>query len=196
VDARWYCEYDLNAKLKKLAANINSSYDYKISDNEAIFTVTLSNIQEDLYIIDQNGKKYYAKEDMGELVFKNYEAGEKYRFDVYTDIDYCDEDSLLTIYVVLPTYNEYYTDSLCIGNEDYDLCNRWSNLGDMSDLEFQEKMNEYIATDETTAETNEDSFVMNQYLAWYLQYYVYLCSILIITSLYVIYIKKKNDKLY
>src|SRR5574344_531645 len=56
------CDYSEQARLKRLASNVTTSYDYIESNDSVKFSVTLTNLNSDIYILDKStGKTYYYK---------------------------------------------------------------------------------------------------------------------------------------
>ena len=45
------CMYSDIAEMKKISANINYSYEYKIVDDVALFDITLTNLTKDIYFV-------------------------------------------------------------------------------------------------------------------------------------------------
>ena len=198
IDAAWYCEYADLAKMKNLASNINISYDYKIENNDASFTITLSNVYRDLYIYDVTNNKYYypdADQDMTEFVISGYDDGKSYRFSVYTTLAKCEDKLVYTFYATTPKYNQYYNDPLCDGHANYNLCQRWANLSNMTYAQFQQNMQEYLESlkSDDLLEEDEDSKEIPWLLEFYLNYYMYILPSLIGILLITIYVISKKD---
>jgi len=47
-----YCSYSEQARLKKMASNINYTYDFVEVDNTVNFKITLVNLRPELYLVD------------------------------------------------------------------------------------------------------------------------------------------------
>jgi len=196
VIGAWYCDYADMAKVKNIASNITTSYDYKINNNKADFTITITNIYKDIYIYDTfHDKYYYPKkgQDMTEVTLSNFPSGGSYLFQVYTTIDKCEEEIVYSFYVTTPTYNKYYNDALCRDYQGYELCNRWANLNNMSYEEFKRSMTEYINSNKKTDDIVEDEEEIQDLIEFYLEYYMYILPTIIVTLLGIIYLIKKSD---
>lgn len=199
VNAAWYCDYIELAELKSIATNIRYIYDYKIENDTAIFKITFTNIYKEFYIYDVNNNKYYypdQNKDISEITVDGYQSGKSYNFIVYTTREKCEEQTIYSFYVTLPNYNKYYSDLLCKDYQNYKLCQKWANLGDISYDEFQKQMNEYI---ESLKIKNEESKENEQTIHWllefYLKYYIYILPIVIVTLLVIIYSLSRKNKI-
>ena len=120
-----YCRYDDLAYLKKLAANINYTYSYVENNGTVSFSVTLTNLQSNLYVVDLTKNSTYTYKDT-EMTIDNYEGGQVVKYNIYTNAGECTDQILYTIVFTLPTYNPFYNDELCKDIPDYELCQKWS----------------------------------------------------------------------
>ena len=192
----YYCSFSEIARLKKIASNINISYDYKIVNDDALFEITLVNLNKELYITSDN-RTYNYKSDV--LKIDNYKSGTTVKFYVYpTDRD-CSDELLRTINIVLPKYNSYYDDEICVGIENYSLYQKWSTHN-LSYTEFvkqvnlhKESLNKDVIVD---IKQEENSSVFNAIFQFLIDYYYIILIILIITSGIGIYIINKKSDIY
>ena len=197
VEAAWYCDYKDLAELKAIATNIKYIYDYRIESDKALFTITLTNIYKEFYVYDVKNNKYYypdRNKDISEITIDGYQSGISYNFVIYTTREKCEEETVYSFYVTLPTYNKYYLDPLCEGYENYSLCQKWNNLGNMSYEEFKDDMQAYIdSLKEQEEAKEEDDFSIYWLLEFYLKYYMYILPTVIVGLLIVIYnLSRKN----
>ena len=192
----YYCSYVEIAKLKKIAYNINVSYDYVEKNNSINFNMTLVNLNEKLYIIDKvTNKKYNYKKD--EMTLSNYKPGTTVQYQIYASNSRCIDELLYTIRIVLPSYNEYYQDKSCKGIEDYSLCNKWA-AHNFSQKQFRQKIEDYkrslIQDKEPPVEPNNDSSLIHIFIGLLVEYYYIVLIVLIILSSFGIYhLNKKSD---
>jgi len=192
----YYCDYQDVAKYKKIASNINYSYEYEEFEDNVKFYVTLVNLNEALYLKDSNGNIYNYTSS--ELVVEA-KSGENLKFYVYPTDRYCDDEYLYTIRIQLPTYNIYYNDPLCKGIQDYPLCNKWATHN-LNKEKFEQKVTEYrksLETQDKPLENDEITPGLLDYIVEFLieYYHLVLITIIIICSI-TIYIKSKKNNIY
>ncbi|MDD3392793.1 MAG: hypothetical protein PHE54_04565 [Bacilli bacterium] len=192
IRASYYCDYSEKAKLKKLAANINTIYTPVISGDKATFNITINNIFDNLIVKDtSSGISYQGNE---EITIKGYAGGISYLFEVYTDIEDCEDELLHVFYVNVPYYNPYYQDELCDGIEEYSMCQKW-----MSYKVDYEKFKTNIAIYKKTSEEEIIDEVVDEetwldiLLEYYGEYYSYLYGMIIIIGIFEIYRLDKRD---
>src|SRR5574344_1653192 len=64
------CDYDISTNLKQLATNIDYTYDYTITNDDAFFYLTFTNVYKDLYLVNKTtNERYYpdANQDMSTI---------------------------------------------------------------------------------------------------------------------------------
>src|SRR5574344_54816 len=150
------CNYTELAEVRKIASNIQFSYEpyYSIESgiySEVRFKINMANINSNIYIkdVDKIENYYYNKNIV--ITKNNYIPGAAYRFEIYSNTEMCQSVLLLTNYVTLPSYNRYAESEVCLGAESYYLCNKWQALN-MSYDEFQKKVAEYKKVPEVEEE--------------------------------------------
>lgn len=195
VSASSLCDYGLLADYRSLAKNINITYSYKLENGEPIFEVTISNLYDDMYIVDTLTKAVYDKSDFtseNEIVIGGYRDNTKISYQIYTRVAGCYGKMLTTRYVTFPNYNEFSTDEVCVGAEEFSLCQRWGTVGVDYDTFVAEvnaykrqknlQKNKIIFENEKTFWEKVFTFVGN--------YYAYLVSLVIILILLISALKK------
>ena len=86
VNAREMCDYDDKTRLQRIASNIASSYTYKEEKNEETgfntvkFTVTLTNMHDDVVIIDEETNEHYYNNADREIVIENVKPAKYLKF--------------------------------------------------------------------------------------------------------------------
>ena len=143
------CTYAEQARLRKLASNIQTSYEYVESDGRITFNVTLSNMTNDLYIEDGSGTYYYN--GSSDITLNGYNPGTNIKYKIHANND-CIKNYLTIKYVNLPYFNKYYNDPLCEG-KNYALCNKWTKVSYEYD-EFAKKIKEF--DNNTKSDNNEE----------------------------------------
>lgn len=190
------CTYSEIARLKKIASNVNISYDYVENDSSVTFKVTLNNLNDEIYFIDQsNYRKYNYTRD--ELTISNYRSGQTIRYVFYATDPECSSEPLYTARVVLPTYNIYYKDEVCKGVENYSLCQKWSSHN-LTYTDFVKKVNDYknslIVPEQPEEPTTPNELSLIQLIInFLLDYYIYIIAILSLALIGLLYIRKKDD---
>lgn len=182
------CSYTEIADLKKVASNITSKYEYVMGD-DVTFNITLTNLNDQIYIVD-GGKRYDYTQN--ELTISGYKNGSKVKYYVYAVK--CDKVLLNTIIINLPTYNKYYQDKVCEGASNYQLCQKWVNV-DLDYDSFVSKVNKYKASlinqeKKPTEEINEKSILLELLLNYY---YIPLIVIIVYCGIKIYIINKESD---
>lgn len=194
------CDYTLLANLKSLASNINVSYDYYIESNEAYFNVTINNITPDIYIVDNvtNVTYNYQNTNAGEVIINNYKDVTKLQYSVYSSDNNCNGELLSTLYITLPTYNQYSSDPVCDDIKDYSLCQRWNPFNGTYE-DFITRVNNYknskvVEEDPIEEEKKDITSLLDKLGTLYSKYYIILYVIIILPSIIIIYRHNKKSK--
>lgn len=190
-----YCKYSELARLKRMASNINTSYDYVETEEDAIFNITLVNLSEELYLIDLNSETRYDFIN-SEMNIPNYESGTSVIYMIYSTDEDCGEDPLYTIRINLPSYNMFYKDDLCKGIENYSLCQKWSS-NYLGYNEFEKKVKAYkdsLEKDNKVSIEEEEPSLLYFVIQFILEnYYFMLIAIIGISGMLIYIINKKSD---
>jgi len=191
------CQYSELARLKKIASNINTSYDYVEGEYDALFNITLVNLNEDLYLVDKTTQKVYEYKK-NEMTISGYPSGSLVQYEVYATSPECNENPLYTIRVSLPTYNYYYKDKLCKGIESYSLCQKWSTVN-VNYKTFVNKVTEYkktLSSEEKELPKEEEISILTIIVEFFLDYYLVILPSIIGVCLISIYFINKKDNIY
>lgn len=136
------CDYSIKSKQRMLASNVNFNLSYRIVNDNAIFNLIITGLDDSLYVSD--GSSRYSGKN---IVIDNLKTGTKYKFDIYSDVySFCSFGSLASKSISVPFYNKYYKDELCLNHQDKDICYRWNNV-DMSYDEFKKIVNSFDEKD-------------------------------------------------
>lgn len=199
VSASIFCTYEMKSYLKNLASNMNLSYDYIEQNENAIFTITISNVYKEFYIKEKKtGQIYYpdTSKEISEIILNNYISGQTYQFEVYTNIVNCEDEILATFYTSLPSYNPYYKEEVCKGIEESELCSKWSNHS-LSKEQFIEKVEQYKQSlKKEKIEIPKEEEKLPYLLEFYLNYYYIILPVIIIGCGYFIYLYNKKDSFF
>lgn len=123
------CTYEIKAELRKLASNVNFNLDYDIVNDEASFKLTITGVDSELYVVDDDNHRYDGGQD---IVINNIKGGTKAKYRVRSVYyDFCINKDLYVKSISTPYYNRYYNDDLCLKHKNSDLCYRWRST-DMS----------------------------------------------------------------
>ena len=190
------CSYSELDKLKKIASNVNISNDCIEQDNNVTFTVTLNNLNEEIYFVDMTDYQTYNYENE-ELTISGYRSGQTVRYVFYATDSRCQQEALYTARVSFPSYNRYYQDQVCEGIENFSLCQKWSSQN-LSYESFLNKVNEYknsLNVDDNVEPTpviNETSWIQ-LIVDFLLDYYIIIVIILALGLVGLYFLSKKDD---
>lgn len=192
------CEYSEISRLKSLVSNINISYDYYIENNRAYFNITLNNIVPGMYFVDSNtNQKYnYYNSIEGEIVLTGYKDSGKFNF--YSELNACYGIKLGSKYYRFPTYNFYYENSLCDGNQNHSLCKKWANITYSYD-EFRNLIEEYNKNKDELDENVENEVIyektyLDVFVNFYVKYYYFILIGIIVICVIVMIINRRKNK--
>lgn len=175
------CDYSTKSLLKSLANNVNFNLDYKIIDEKAIFNISITGINGMVYVIDDNGNKYYK-----DTVIDNLSEGNKYKFYVRSNVyDFCGYGDLNTKIISTPYYNKYYKDKLCDNHKNDDICYRWNNIS-MTYDEFEKRINNLDSTPSVIPDEPIKKNGIGKYMG------LIVGSFIVLLGTSIIIMKKKN----
>ena len=189
---------DNNEKVNYQEKAKNISYSYKYVDNDT-FNITFTNIDSSFYLVNMENMQEYDYAN-GEMTINNITPGKSYRFNVFTkDDNPCSSSSIYSIYITLPYYNPYYTDSLCEGIKNYKYCKKFINKM-ISSEEFEKSVTKYRKSlerekEKTNKKTNLPS-MFSYAIDFYLDYYFIILPVIIIASITVIIKHNKKEELF
>lgn len=128
LTAKAQCDDQRMAELNKIAGNVQVSYNYELDETgEPSFTVYLTNVTPDIYVVDMFGNEYRE--------FENIVSPDALYLYVHSNDPNCG-DELSRITVKLPNYNTYSKLSECVGNTNL-LCNIWQDTSEYSEDVFK-----------------------------------------------------------
>lgn len=195
VDA--LCDYQKRASEKRLAANVNFSYDY-VEGDKITFNITVSNLFEGLKLEDDKGNIYqygYNKDNPSEIVLTGYQEGATITFKILSPNSDCNSDLLYTKYVVLPSYNYYYNDPVCSGVTNFSLCQKWVKH-DLTREQFIKEVNNFKNKKQEQEKPEEkiEKTILQQIIDFLVNYYYILLAIIGVAIIIVVIInRKRND---
>lgn len=193
------CTVDDKIRYLSLASNITTSYDYIEANDRVTFSITIHNVHKDLVVKDTVNNKSYSsnRNDLNNYTISNLKDGTNYSFSIYAKRGDCSYKLLNTVYVNLPRYNKYYKDPICNGLENYNLCQRWGEIGNINYETFKEKVEEYkkeTVIEEEIKDNNKKSLSIIESLGdFWAKYYLYITigTIVLLTPIIII-VNKKN----
>ena len=157
----------------------------------------LNNLRDEMYFIDKLTYTQYDYQSE-EQTISNYRSGQTVRYDFYSTDPECAEYPLYTARVVLPSYNQYYQDEVCIGASEYSLCQKWSSHN-LSYDNFVKKVTEYknslVEPEEPVIEENPSGTItfVQLIINFLLDYYIYIIIVLSLGLIALLAIRKKDD---
>lgn len=192
------CSVTDKMRYNSLATNIVTSYDYVEKGDDVSFNVTIHNVHRDLVVVDKLTNKKYQSNNSGlnSFTISGLNDGKNYSFAVYAKSGDCSSRLFNTLYVNLPKYNKYYKDPICDGASDYLLCQKWTEIGSITYEEFKNDVENYkgnhiVVEDDTIVETNNWLYIIGDFWA---KYYLYILgAIIVVTSIILIIIKRRDS---
>lgn len=191
------CDYTEFVRLKQIASNVNTSYEYITNEAGSSFAITLSNLTSEIYVHDDYFVNNYYYDGNSDLVLNNYSAGSTVKYDIYTTNSKCKNPFLFSIYVNLPTRNAFYGDPLCDGISNYKYCQKWFKT-DISYDQFQKIITEYKNSLLNGNEKEEKEEILAPsfgeiIIDFISKYYLYIFSAVVVIGIVTISILKKKN---
>lgn len=189
------CDNRVLLEQRDKARNVNISYSYKMENGEPVFSITISNLFDDMYVVDKlSGKTYHSDKFTtdSELVLDGYRDDQKIRYVIYSKAYGCYGRSLMTLYASIPNYNEFSADKVCVGAEEFSLCQRWGAVSVDYDT-FVAKVKAYKEQKSNSISTpnfEQEKTLLDYIFSFVGKYYVYLVSLVIILVLLISALKK------
>lgn len=192
TSSKAYCTSADKVRLRKLASNINTSYDYVEDDNGVTFNVTITNLNKDIYIKQKDTDNVYYYNDNSEIVLNGFNPGFKLAFEIYPSDAECGTAYLTRKYVSLPNYNKYYKSDLCKGKT-FSICSKWANIN-MTEEEFAKKLKILEKEAEQKEEESKEPDTWFDIIASFIfDYYIFIAlGITVIVVLIRYIINKRN----
>lgn len=195
------CTNEQKERYEALAKEIQTTLDYEEVDGDILFTINFHNVYKDLYLVDFDSATslmIYPNDssDVTSLVtVSNAKANTTYTFSVLNDDTSCDTRIITRIKVTTPSYNKYYTDSLCEGIQAYSLCQKWSSIGNLSYSEFQKNVQNYrnqLESNQSNSIIPDTDNLLN-FRNFIANNYIYIIAVIsIITFIVIMLIKKRR----
>lgn len=190
------CNYQEDARLKGLASNVFTSYDYHADSNT--FSIVITNLHPDIYIYDTVKKQFYYYNGSSTIVTYGYAPGQTVKFNIQSNYSNC-RGTLQTVhYVNLPFYNQFYQDPICEGLDEYSLCQKWTTHGINKYEDFIKEVSAYklsleqdIVIEEPIIDSNVESSA--PVVSFLLKYYYIILIMIIVVCLSLMYYLTKKD---
>ena len=146
------CDYQRLADLNKIAGNVQFSYTYTPIENNLIFDVDISNITNDIYIVDNFDKTFNSN-----VTTAQYYPGAIISYVIYSNDSNCLGERITTKYLNLPFYNKYSSYPECKVNTNLSVCQFWGDQAILTDNEFYERIakQETIQSDDDVIESKD-----------------------------------------
>lgn len=193
IEVKADCSYNDIAKYKSYISNVTTTYDYRIEGTRAYFDVTVSNIPNNVYMLDISTGNTYNDFVNNEITINNYSMDKiTYKF-YYND---CENTYLGSKYIIFPNYNPYSTEELCKGIEDYKMCQKWldNNYSYEQFVEEIEKYKKSLEPKEIEDNIVYERSLIDKIVNFYINNYYYLLGTIVVIGLtFIIIIKRKTN---
>ena len=189
------CNYNDKVRLQKLAGNVSFGYRYNETKYSVVFEITVSNLTNEIYMIDRSTGRYYYSNNQ-DFTLENYQSGKTIQFDFYARNASCTDEKLFTNYVTLPTYNPYYSSDICKGIENFEFCQKWLKHS-MTYKEFYDGVTKFLNKAEVKPEPiePEEEFNWDAVIEFWTNYYIYILLTIIIGGGIILYLHDRKSDL-
>ena len=182
------CDNRNIADYRELISNVSAYSNYRIENGKALFDVTITNLPYNVYMEDAITGKTYSYKDMttdNELIITGYEEDQRLVYRFYMSLPGCHGQYLGATYVTLPNYNQYSEDPVCVGAEEYSLCQKWGVISSSYE-DFVIKVNKYKENknnQQQIVEVEETKSLKDKIIEFIGNYYIYMVSGIVIIIL-------------
>lgn len=177
------CNYQRKSDLSKIASNVQISYTYSVKQGEEpIFFVTVSNLTNDIYALDNYENTLSFS---GEGTFQ-YNSGSTIKYTFFSNDPNCMGEKVMTKYLKLPYFNPNYNTKECNENPGFKYCKLWDYNVVSSDV-FDSELKKYINEKNNTnnSSSSEEKFNINSYI-------IYICIIIVSFLILIMIVRKRN----
>lgn len=181
------CSSNELSRYKSLYGNIGNYYDY----NGSTFDVTLYNVPSYFRVVDKNNNKEYLP-NSSDVVIPGFSSGSVVKLAIYPTSGECYSYRVGTVYINLPYFNSYYTDPVCVNNDNV-LCSKWANTSMYNHDEFVSivKKETVVTPDTPTVIEDTSKYGFFDFLG---DYYIFILLFIIFGgSAWIYYLKKKDS---
>lgn len=194
------CTSSLKLSLREEYSNINVVVDKQNILDKVLYTVEINGVSENINIKDSETAIIYSPID-GYIKLENINPGvTKQLLFFASNLNPCYKYEIITINVLIPFYNKYKDNALCVGNEEYFLCRENSSVN-VTLEEFTRLINEYIKSKEVIEEEEKPIIetkinIIDQFMNFLLEYYIYILLLIIVsgtTGIVILEVKKRRD---
>lgn len=128
---------------------------------EDYFKININNVTDKVRVevtnnYDSSRLAFNSKDATDGIVtfdWKNLDKVTTFTIKVYADGDRkCTSDTLRTLYLTTPRFNEYYDYDLCAGAKELDVCQKYVTFKNVDFYSFVDKVEKYLKENEKTSE--------------------------------------------
>lgn len=184
------CSYERMAELSRIASNVQFSYDYEFVDNTVKYYVNITNVTNDIYIIDSEDNEFRLKKEF----YREYSFLNKVDFSIYSNDSSCRGEKILDKHISFPYYNEFSMLPECKEYPDFPLCGTWTATGNLIEDDFYKQFASYVNDEQEDDNDKSKKKSTMQVILDKLnetKFILLLCSLLIIILLFVLKKVKK-----
>lgn len=139
------CSYESQKDLNELATHVEYTFEY--SKDIYFFNVTLNNVPSELKIL-YNSKVMAANNN--KVFLQNVKKGGNYKIQIFSsETSNCPNVYIREVYLDLPVYNLFSETKECKKYSEFKFCSQFLTRT-LSESEFVQELNSYIATLETS----------------------------------------------
>ena len=194
------CTTTEKSNLKKLARMIEINAVLNAEENvwdEYFYEVTFSNWNENFYIVDKSGNTFYKEPTETEnSLYGMYQPGSVETFNVYAKRGTtCAFTQLATIRVSFPYYNRYHSSPVCVGIEEFSLCQRSYSGKIESQKWFEQEIAKYKKSLEKTDEDEPEKLNFLETIEKYVKDnpWIIIVVVIVIIAIVVTIVKTKKE---
>ena len=184
------CSYERQAELSRIASNVQFSYTYEIDNlvQSAIYNVLVTNVTNDIYIVDDYGIVISG----GVEGNRTYQGNNNISFTIYSNDLNCRGQKISTQHISLPVYNKFYSTEVCKQNMDNELCFLWRNNEAYALSDFEKIINNNKQVQKDNDEVAEQTF---DYIEFLKQNKLIIITIIVgamVFSVVVLFLRKRR----
>ena len=193
------CEGEERQRLKNLASKLEYTYSFRKNEDDVIdFSITISNLNEDLKIIITDDlardDKEFKYNDSKVVTKSGFSSGQRVNIAIKGFVvNWCSGETISTKLLKVPYYNYNYDEEFCKDNSDFKYCKELLDTKITQD-EYDSAYNKYINKKEKTEEPEkqEESDTGNWNLLIIIGSIVGVLLVIVLVGIIIIRRRRKN----
>ncbi len=199
------CPHDEQLRLREIVGKLSFSYELETYEGARLYNVYISGFTKDIYALEEGANVIFVYNGTGVSDWYGFTPGTIRKLVFYaSEESVCPNFKIMTHNIAIPHYNYYSEHPLCVGIENYALCQRNSSIyKDIKSYDqFELLLNTYLKSledgdviPEPPINGDQDKTILGVILNFLGTYYMpILIGVIILASSGIVYLEFKRRK--